>query len=265
MIYVFFASLYGLLFGSFANAVAYRIPEEESLLGRSHCPKCNSTITAWQNIPVLSWIILRGKCHTCHQPISVQYPLIEILTSLICGLLAWKITTMNLPMIPTIFTIIALGYFGFIGIVLSIIDQRTMMLPSRVIYPTIIFVFGVLTIVSLLLKDYSSIFTLFCGAVLSCSFYFVVWFIFPRGMGFGDVKLSFLTGGVLGWFSLFHALFGLMVPFVILSAIAVPLLITKVWTRKTPVPLGPWIIAGSIIAILWGNTIIDEYLAFFIF
>lgn len=260
MILIILASIYGLLFGSFANAVAYRVPHNETLMTRSHCPKCDAKITAWQNIPIISWIFLRGKCANCKEPISIQYPLIELLTAVIFGIIGWKVSTLDLPLFSNILTLIALCYFAFIGVVLSIIDQKTMKLPTKLIYPTLIVVFVLLGVSSLVQGDYSSIVHMCLGSVASSLFYGILWFVFPKGMGFGDVRLSLLTGAVLGWFSIGHAVLGIFLPFIVLSIVTLPLMIAGVVKRKTKLPLGPWIIASAVLTIACGDFIIGWYI-----
>lgn len=258
---VFFASLYGLLFGSFANAVAYRVPTGETLWSRSHCPKCDSKITAWQNIPILSWIALKGKCANCKNPISIQYPFVEFLTMVLFGGVAYWVTTLGFDLIPTIILTIVLCYFAFISVVLSIIDLKLKLLPTKLIYPTIAVSLIGLSIVALLLGDYSRILWMIVGSVGTFVIYFLIWWFFPKGMGYGDVRLSLLTGLILGWFSIGHALIGFMAPFIILSVVLLPLMIFKVVGRKTEVPLGPWIILGTFVSMVLGDIIIDFYLS----
>lgn len=268
LISIVIAAVYGLIFGSFANAVAYRVPTGETLWSRSHCPKCDAQITAGQNIPVISWLVLRGKCANCKNPISIQYPAIELLTSILFGLMAWKTVSLygasdnwhTYSILTAALIGIVLCYFAFIGVVLSIIDIKTMRLPTVLIYPTFIFSVVLLSASAWFLGDLSKIAWMLIGGAGSFIVYFIIWFLFPKGFGFGDVRLILLTGSILGWFSLGHAVLGLILPFIILSIVALPLMITKILTRKTKVPLGPWIIAGAIISILFGDIIINTYL-----
>lgn len=268
LISVVIAVVYGLIFGSFANAVAYRVPTGETLWSRSHCPKCDAQINAWQNIPVLSWLILRGKCANCKNPISIQYPAVELLTGALFGILAWKVVSLygaadmwNMSaMVAAVLIAIALCYFAFIGVVLSIIDIKTLKLPTVLIYPTAVVSMVLLGVAAWLLDDLSKILWMLVGGIGSFVLYFILWFFVPKGFGFGDVRLALLTGSILGWFSLGHAVLGLMLPFMLLSVVALPLMLAKIVSRKTKAPLGPWIIASAIISILFGDIIIDTYL-----
>lgn len=264
------AVVYGLVFGSFANAVAYRVPTGETLWTRSHCPKCDAQIKAWQNIPVLSWVFLRGKCANCKEPISIQYPAIELLTGVLFGLLTWFVIQQDYAnfyyfpyysIIPPILIAVVLCYFAFIGVVLSIIDLKTMTLPTKLIYPTWIGSVALLSIASYVMKDFDSIKTMLIGGAASMLIYGIIWFVVPRGFGFGDVRLVLLTGSILGWFSIGHAVLGVMLPFILSSIVMVPLLLLKVVDRKTKVPLGPWIIAATIITVFFGDIIVNTYLS----
>lgn len=261
LVSIVFACLYGLVFGSFANAVAYRVPTGETLWSRSHCPKCNAKITAWQNIPVLSWLFLRGKCANCKNPISIQYPAIELLTTVLFGLMAYSVSLMNFDLIPSILVTAVLCYFAFIGVVLSIIDLKEMKIPTILIYPTLIVSIVGLSVAALFMGDYSRILLMLVCGVGSFVIYYGIWWFFPKGFGFGDVRLSLLTGSILGWISVGHALIGLMLPFVLASVCLLPLLIAKVVTRKTKIPLGPWIILGTLVSVVVGDIVINWYLS----
>lgn len=260
---VILALMYGLLFGSFANAVAYRVPTGETLMTRSHCPNCNAKITAWQNVPILSWVFLRGKCANCRNPISIQYPAVELLTSLLFGAVTYRIFSDEVfgESWITVLVAVVLCYFVFIGVVLSIIDFKTMTLPRKLIYPTVIFSYVVLAGAALLFGDPSRILSMLIGGAGSFAVLFIIWWFFPKGMGYGDVRLMLLTGGILGWFSVGHSILGFMLPFVLAAIIFAPLLAFKVISRKSKIPLGPWIILGAILSVLFGDILINTYLS----
>ena len=269
LISIIIAAVYGLIFGSFANAVAYRVPTGETLWSRSHCPKCEAQIHWWQNIPVLSWIALRGKCANCKNPISVQYPVIELLTSVLFGLMAWRTVSLYgasdnwnvYAMVAAVLIGITLCYFAFIGVVLSIIDLKTQRLPDVLVLPTFVVSLVLLSAAALLIDEPSRILTMVICAVVSSFLYSILWFFFPNGFGFGDVKLMLVVGAILGWFSVGQAVLGVMLPFIILSVVALPLMLVKIVGRKTKAPLGPWIIFGAVISIMFGDIIVNTYLS----
>jgi leader peptidase (prepilin peptidase)/N-methyltransferase len=247
------AFIYGLVFGSLSNALAYRIPTGESLMTRSHCTNCNSMVTAWMNIPVLSWLILRGKCHTCKSRISIQYPLIELLTATLFALIALRIYGMNLGFAPGLLATIALCFFVFIGVVLSIIDSKTQTLPTGTILVGLAVVIPFLTASSLLAGNPSQLNSMLIGSFATLAFYGLIWLVRPDALGFGDVRLALLTGATLGWISFGSVIAGILLTYFIMSAVFIPLMILGKVSQKTVVPMGPWIILGSTLSIFFGD------------
>lgn len=247
------AFIYGLVFGSLSNALAYRIPTGESLMTRSHCTNCNSMITAWMNIPVISWLILRGKCHTCKSRISIQYPLIELLTAVLFTLIAIRIYGMNLDFAPGVLATIGLCFFAFIGVLLSIIDAKTTTLPTGTILVGLAVVIPFLTVSSLLSGNNSQIQSMLIGSFATLGFYGLIWLIRPDALGFGDVRLALLTGAALGWVSFGSVIVGILLTYFIMSAVFIPLMALGKVSQKTVVPMGPWIIFGSVLSIFFGD------------
>lgn len=247
------AFIYGLVFGSLSNALAYRIPTGESLMTRSHCTNCDAMVTAWMNIPVISWLILRGKCHTCKSPISRQYPLIELLTAGLFTLIALHVYGMKLDGISGLLATIALCFFVFIGVLLSIIDAKTKTLPTGTILVGILVVIPFLTTASLLNGNVLQIRWMLIGSFATLGFYGLVWLVRPDALGFGDVRLAILTGAAVGWVSFDSVIAAILLTYFIMSAVFIPLMILGKVTNKTVVPMGPWIIGGSIMAILLGE------------
>lgn len=247
------AFIYGLVFGSLSNALAYRIPTGESLMTRSHCTNCNSMVTAWMNIPVLSWLILRGKCHTCKSRISIQYPLIELLTAVLFAVFALHVYGMNLGFVPGLLATIGLCFFVFIGVLLSIIDTKTQTLPTGTILVGLSVVIPFLTAASLLTGNNPQIQSMLIGSFATLGFYGLIWLIRPDALGFGDVRLALLTGAVLGWISFGSVIVGVLLTYFIMCAVFLPLMLLGKVTNKTVVPMGPWIILGSTLSIFFGD------------
>jgi leader peptidase (prepilin peptidase)/N-methyltransferase len=247
------AFIYGLVFGSLSNALAYRIPTGESLMTRSHCTNCNAMVTAWMNIPVLSWLLLRGKCHTCKSKISIQYPLIELLTAGLFVAISLFIYHMNLGFIPGLLATVGFCLFAFIGVVLSIIDSKTQLLPTKTIIAGICLVVPFLAAAALLEGNNDRLVGMLIGSAITFGFYALIWLVNPASIGFGDVRLAILTGATLGWISLGSAIVGVLLTFFIMSAVFAPLMVIKKVTKKTIVPMGPWIIFGTILAIFFGD------------
>lgn len=258
-IIIVIAAVYGLAFGSFANALAYRFPTGESLMTRSHCPKCDTMITAWMNIPVLSWLILGGKCKNCKLPISFQYPAVELLTATLFVLVSLKVSTLGFELVPAVLASIGLCFAVFMGVVLSIIDLNTKTLPTKLIYITAAVTLPLLAISSLLEDNWRAITAMIIGGLALVIPYGLMWFLRPGAMGFGDVRLVLITGAIAGWFSIGHIFIAGMSPWIIASFALIPLMILKIVKRKTKVPFGPWIIAGLVLSILCGDIILELF------
>jgi leader peptidase (prepilin peptidase)/N-methyltransferase len=249
-----FAAVLGLIFGSFATVVAYRVPRRESVVtGRSKCPSCGRTITAFENIPVLSWLVLRGRCRNCGQRISARYPLIELATGALFALAAWKFGL----------TITAVVYAAFFWalVVLTVIDLEHKLLPNRIVYPTFLAGWAGLVIAAAVDSDLGRLRSAAFGTLIFGGFLFVVAFIYPAGMGLGDVKLACALGAFLGYTGGAGLVpFGMFVSFVLGGVIGlVAMAITK-QGRKMAIPFGPFLAAGTIIAIAVGQRLLDAYL-----
>ncbi|MEA2461625.1 MAG: leader peptidase (prepilin peptidase) / N-methyltransferase [Actinomycetota bacterium] len=243
----------GFIFGSFATVAAYRIPRKESLGGRSKCPECGRMIPAWENIPVFGYLFLRGKCHGCGKRISIRYPLIELGTGLLFGLAAWKF-----GFTPEAFLYAALFWTL---VVLSVIDLEHQLLPNRIIYPA--FVVGWVGLIAAALADGEPhrLFTAAMGALIFGGFFFVVAFIVPAGMGMGDVKLGFVLGTFVGYLGAPGlVLLAMFLAFLTGGLIGIFTLLFRGGDRKTMLPFGPFLALGSVVAIFWGQRILDAYL-----
>lgn len=243
------SALLGLLIGSFLNVVIWRVPRHESVVTPpSRCPGCEQLIRPYDNIPVLSWLILRGKCRNCKTKISARYPLVEAGTAILWGLLAWRFAgSWALPA----YLVLAGGL-----VVLSLIDLDTFLLPNRIVYPLTIAVtllFGVAGVLNGGLGDFRR--ALLCGLVVFAVF-LLLHLISPRGMGFGDVKFSFVLGVALGWVSPATAFLGIFMGFLLGSVVGIGLIATKVKTRKDHVPFGPFMALGAVSALLIGPPIL---------
>jgi len=243
------SALLGLLIGSFLNVVIWRVPRHESIVSPpSRCPGCEQLIRPYDNIPVLSWLILRGKCRNCKTKISARYPLVEAGTAILWGLLAWRFAgSWALPA----YLVLAGGL-----VVLSLIDLDTFLLPNRIVYPLTVAVtllFGVASVLDGGLGDFRR--ALLCGLGVFAVF-LLLHLISPRGMGFGDVNFSFVLGVALGWVSPATAFLGIFMAFLLGSVVGIALIATKVKTRKDHVPFGPFMALGTVSALLIGPPIL---------
>ncbi|HXE37934.1 MAG TPA: A24 family peptidase [Azonexus sp.] len=266
------AGLLGLCVGSFLNVVIHRLPkmmEQEwhaqcaDLRGetapaaaslslarpRSRCPSCGHQITALENIPVVSYLLLKGRCSACGTPISLRYPLIEIATGLLSTYTAWHFGA-------TMQTVGAL-LLAWSLIALAAIDLDTQLLPDAITLPLLW-----LGLAFNLFATYSDLSTAVIGAMAG---YLALWSVFwlfklatgKEGMGYGDFKLLAALGAWLGW---------QMLPAIILlssivgATVGITLIVAARHGRNVPIPFGPYLAAAGIIALFWGQQITRSYL-----
>jgi len=258
MLIALIVGAFGLIIGSFLNVVIWRVPRGESLIPDSHCPKCNYHIQWWLNVPVLAWIGLKGKCKNCKEPISMRYPLIELLTGLLFFTFA---LFLPIDSLSSIIALVAILYFVSIGVALSMIDLDTKTLPDKIVLPSYIVVFSLFSISSIISGSYWPLLQSLIGGVSLFLFYFALAMVKKDGMGGGDIKLSGVIGLILGWFSFKVLIVGAFMAFMLSFLFTVPILIFKKYNNKTAIPFGPWMFLGAWISIFVGDTIANSYLS----
>ncbi|MDN4489393.1 prepilin peptidase [Demequina sp. SYSU T00068] len=247
------AFVLGLLLGSFANVLIHRIPQGLSIVSPpSACPSCGSRIKARHNVPVLGWLVLRGRCADCSEPISWRYPLVELGTGLAFAATAWwNGLDWTLPLL------LALVYFG---IVLTVIDLEQRRLPDPLTLAFGISVgVGILT-VSIGTGDWSGALRALIGAAALGGLYLIAFIVYPRGMGFGDVKLAPSLGallGLIGWPALVVGGFAAFLWGAIAGVVAMA---RARRGRGVAIPFGPWMFAGAVTGILIGPAVSGWYL-----
>jgi len=275
--------LLGLMVGSFLNVVIYRLPkmmelgwrqqcaelyqpdqtdsptgsQSESappppynlIVPRSACPHCNHAITAWENIPIVSYLLLRGKCKGCGAAISPRYPIIEAVSAVLCAYAAWHFG----------FGWAAAGALLLVWALLALtaIDFDTQLLPDDISLPLLW---------AGLLFNLFGVFTNLSSAVLGAVIgYLALWSVYwlfklttgKEGMGYGDFKLLAALGAWLGW---------QMLPLIILlsslvgAVVGITLIVVLKHGRNIPIPFGPYLAGGGLIALFWGQTLTQEYL-----
>jgi leader peptidase (prepilin peptidase) / N-methyltransferase len=268
------AAIFGLLIGSFLNVVIYRLPkmmqrEAENYIAyesdrpaphtdrynltipRSCCPHCGHQITALENIPIISYIALRGKCIACKAPISIRYPLVELLTGALSALLVWHYGSGLLGLSAMLFT-----YFL---IAMTFIDADTQLLPDDLTYPLLW---------CGLLVNLNGTFVPLQDAVLGAAAGYVsLWAVYwlfklttgKEGMGYGDFKLLAALGAWLGW---------TMLPIIVLlsslvgAVVGIGLIVLTKHGRDNPIPFGPYLAAAGLIALLYGKSILQLYFGY---
>lgn len=251
------AAIVGLVFGSFGTVSVYRIPRNETIVsGRSKCPNCGRTIRAIENVPVFSYLFLRGRCRGCGTRISIRYPLIELATGILFGLAAWKFGT-------TAETVIFAAFFWAL-IVLSAIDLELKLLPNRVVYPTFVVAWIAIAALALARGETERLVDAAVGAAVFGGFFLVVALIYPAGMGGGDVKLAFVLGTLLGYADgVGVVLVGMFLSFLLGAVSGGVVMLAAGGSRKSQVPFGPFLALGTTIAIFIGRPLLDRYLELF--
>ena len=270
--FVVACTVLGLLIGSFLNVAIHRLPKmleldwksqcaelrgEETvaspkynlMVPPSACPHCNRAIKAWENIPVFSYLLLRGKCKGCNSPISPRYPLIEAISAILSGYAAWYFG----------FSPVAAGALLLIWalLVLTMIDFDTQLLPDNITLPLLW-----LGLLFNLFGVFTSLSDAVAGAVVGYLTLWSVYWLFKlttgkEGMGYGDFKLLAALGAWLGW---------QMLPLIILlsslvgAAVGIILMIVLKRGRNIPIPFGPYLAGGGLIALFWGQTLTQNYL-----
>jgi leader peptidase (prepilin peptidase)/N-methyltransferase len=238
------SGLFGLVVGSFLNVVIARVPEGESLWPRSACPNCHARIQARDNIPLLSWILLRARCRNCGCPISWRYPAVEALTAAaFVGVAAWLGWSWALP---------AYFYLTAVALALTVIDWRVRRLPNSIVLPSYPILAALLALASFGQGDWFALARAGIGGVALVAFYTAVCVIAPRGMGLGDAKLSGVLGMALAWLGWGPFALGALAPFALGAAFGIATMVTRRSGRGTTIPFGPWMCAGAAIGCVLG-------------
>jgi leader peptidase (prepilin peptidase)/N-methyltransferase len=247
------AGVVGLLVGSFLNVVIARVPEGRSVVTpRSACPACGTPIAPSQNVPVVSWLLLRGRAACCGVPISRRYPLVELLTAAaFAAVTAWQELSWLLP---------ALLYLAAISIALTMIDLDHFRLPDRIVLPSYGVVAVLLGVAALGEGEYRPLVRAAMAGAVLWGFYFVLRVIKPAGMGFGDVKLAGILGMYLGWLGWGEVALGAFLGFAIGGVAGIALMVAGRAGRKTQIPFGPYMIAGAWLGLTVGGAVWDWYL-----
>ena len=262
MIATILIAIFGLLIGSFLNVIIYRLPKKLSLLSpRSACGSCQTEIRSLDNIPIISWLLLYGKCRDCRTAISMRYPLVEVVTALSFLSVAWKFPPSD--HFSQLSLLFAFLFLAGVSIALAFIDLDTQTLPNSLLLPSYGFGFLLFGLAGLSSGHFEAIIRSLLGALLLWLIYFVIAIAYPGGMGFGDVKLAGLLGlflGNLGWNSL---VVGAFAAFILGGIFSFMLLISGRAKRGSGIPFGPWMLAGAWVGIFFGNEITRGYLSLF--
>ncbi|HVL64669.1 MAG TPA: prepilin peptidase [Actinomycetota bacterium] len=251
------AAVLGLIFGSFATVVAHRVPRRESIVrGRSRCPVCGHTIGALENLPLVSYALQGGRCRNCRARISPRYPLQEAACAVLFAAAAIRF---GLSLEAVVF-----AAFFWVLLVLTVIDLEHHLLPNRIVYPAFIAGWIALAVAALVSNEPERLISALWGMAVFGGFFFVVGFLFPAGMGGGDVKLAFVLGTFLGYVGgAGLAAVGMFLAFLFGTVIGIGVMLLGKGGRKTKIPFGPFLALGTIVAILVGDRLLDAYLSSF--
>ncbi|MFO1258457.1 MAG: A24 family peptidase [Gammaproteobacteria bacterium] len=278
MFSILLAALFGLVIGSFLNVVILRLPvmmhrnwaqqcnelqkmhQEHPIAGlhnvgsynliapRSHCPHCQHQIRAWENIPILSYVFLRGRCSQCKQAISIRYPLIELLTALLTGVVIWHFGLQWTSLFAIILT--------YSLIALAIIDFDHQLLPDSITFP-MLWLGLLLSVFTIFSSPTQAIYGAVLGYLILWSVYWIFKLITKKdGMGEGDFKLLAMLGAWMGWEALPAIIF--------ISAcsgaiVGILLMVFKHHPRHKPIPFGPFLALAGWITLLWGDKLTQGY------
>jgi len=260
-----FAGLLGLIIGSFLNVVVYRVPAGIPLTRPSQCPHCDAPVKPWQNVPVISWLVLRGKCANCAAPISARYPLVELATGLaFVGVVWWVVEAFRLAALaqrPEAIVLVAVAhlYLASISIALTLIDLDTRRLPNAIVLPSYVVLAVLFTVACVFGVPWEALVRAALGGVALFVFYWLLRAIRPGGMGGGDVKLAGVLGAALGFVGWGALIVGAFAAFVIGGVVGIALMLARRATRKTAIPFGPFMIVGAWIGLFSGEAITHWY------
>lgn len=242
----------GLIVGSFSNVCIYRMPRNESIIyPASHCPKCRSNISPKDNVPLLSYILLKGRCRNCKSKISIQYPIVEFLTGLIY-LIIYLIFGLSIQTLIYIILSSAL-------IIIAFIDLHEQIVPDVISLPGIVIGFIISFFVSYISYMNSALGVLVGGGIILIIGLGGSVIFKKEAMGGGDVKLAAMIGAFLGWRYIIISLFS---GFFLGALAGIFLILSKIKSREDVIPFGPFIVLGSFITLLWGEKIISWYIGF---
>jgi len=260
----------GTLIGSFLNVVVHRVPAGRSVVAPpSSCGECGHAIRPYDNIPILSWLLLRGRCRDCGTRISARYPLVEVGTAVLFVLVGVRLLP-GVIAAPTGADAAAAGlelvaylYLAAIGVALALIDLDVHRLPNAIVLPGYVVGAVLLGTAALVAGEPDRLGTAAIGLGAMFGLYLLLAVVRPGGMGMGDVKLAGVLGLFLGYLGFGPLAVGALAAFLLGGLYSAVLLATKRADRRSGIPFGPWMLAGAAIGILLGDGIAAAYLSLF--
>lgn len=271
MIYLFylFVFIIGTCIGSFLNSIIFRLKTKESLIKkRSHCPYCKKTLSWLELIPIVSFILQKGRCRHCKKPISLQYPLVELTTGVLFVLVIFNFSALGGPAVSWQFLISLIFWLFVVSclVIIFVYDLKHYIIPDEIIRPALVVAFLYWLQFSITNFQFSINFQLpifnHLLAGLGGGLFFLVIVLFSQGrwMGMGDTKLVLFMGLILGWPKILIALF---LAFLSGALISIALIAFKKKNLKSQIPFGPFLSGATIIAIFLGDALANWYFSFF--
>lgn len=250
------AGLFGLIVGSFLNVLIARLPEEDperrSIGGRSRCPRCGAPIAAYDNVPVVSWVLLRGRCRSCREPISPRYPLVEVLNATLWALVMADTAGGAATQLEAVRAAAPGLVLMSLLVAITFIDLDHRIIPNVLTLP------GTVAGLALgIVAEPSRWLELPLAALAAGVFLFVTWFVYPKGMGMGDVKMALMMGAFLGG----AVAIGLFAAFLVGAVVGIAMMVRfGAAARKKAIPFGPFLALGTVIAWFFGHPLLRAYL-----
>ncbi len=241
----------GLVVGSFVNVVVSRVPRGEPVLSSPVVrPECGHRVRAVDAVPVVSWLALRGRCRDCGARIPGRQPAVEVGTAVLFGLVVSRVgLSWSLP---------ALLYLAAVAVALALIDLAVRRLPDAIVLPSYVVGFVLLALASWNpggTSDWPALVRAAVGGAVMYVVYFVLVLIYPKGMGFGDVKLAGVLGMYLGWAGWGALVVGWFSGFVLGGVFSLVLVVARRAGRGSAIPFGPWMLLGAGVGLAWGEQI----------
>ena len=261
LLIIFFLFFLGACIGSFLNVVIYRNTMGESWVsGRSHCESCKKRIGWYDNIPLISYLVLRGKCRSCKTRLSLSHPVVEGLMGLLfvwwylVGSLFFQLTQQPFVFLQPLFWLVV----GILLLFILIIDYRYLIISdTAVVVLTFLVIVYRISLVLAGIMRYQDLLTAIMGMAASVLFFWLLWFFTKgRGLGFGDVKLAVPLSLLVGWPDMLVWLFS---SFCLGAVVGVTLIFFGKAKLGKPIPFGPFLIIGSVLSLIWGNQLISWY------
>lgn len=253
----------GLIVGSFLNVVVYRLEDKKrkNIRGRSFCPHCREKIKAYDLVPVLSWVILKGKCRNCKKEISVQYPLVELATGLVFAILGYVFLQGLSFSIASLVNLVFWFFFAGCIITVFVYDLKHQIIPDEIIYTALVVALVFVGLNTVLTGNFKYLTEHFLAGLLAGGFFYSLAAVSKgKWMGGGDIKLVAFIGLVLGWKG---ALIALYTAFILGALIGSFFLLIGRKKMGSKIPFGPFLVIGTFIGFLFGEQIVNFYVSMF--